>query len=133
MEVKLVLTITRQSDLDSLNAFLKGTSIQSSLLFFTAAPPANIDSKEYADFSYIPNMEFKAFCGAENLNGNGHISIRSAYDIIMEYATGNCLTNNNDIQLNAILSHTLKSDKHNILISELPAILVNLFKKVVLN
>jgi len=133
MEAKLVLTITRQSDLDSLNVFLKGTSIQSSVLFFAAGPSVNLESNDYTDFSYIPNVEFKAFCGPENLNKDGRISIRSAYDLIMEYASGNCLTNHNDIQLNPILSNTLKSDKHTILISELPITLVNLFKKAVLN
>jgi hypothetical protein len=129
MEAKLILTITRQSDLDNLNVFLRGTTIRTSVISYIADSSINLDSKEYHDFNYIPNQEFKAFCGQENLSKDGYISICSAYDIIMEYVKGNSLIFHNCIELNDVLSHALKSDKHNILISEIPTTLIGLFKK----
>jgi len=129
MEAKFVLTITNEEDFDKLTHFLRGTSISANLITFNRTPSLNLSLHEMNEYKYIPNSEFKAFCGSENMNQYGHISLNSAYKVVVNHAKLHNLLFHSHIDLDKTLSEALKSDNHSILISELLIILVNLFTK----
>jgi hypothetical protein len=102
---------------------LKGTTIEAKLLSYIAEPEEETNS-----FKYLPNAAFKVFCGAENLNQAGHISLRAAYDLVLNYAHRHGLYYHTHIDLDKNLAEALNSEKHSILISDLLPTFINLFK-----
>ena len=128
MEAKFVLTVSTQADYELLSKFLNATGIQSKLLSYITEPTVCLSKDEMNTFKYLPSAAFKAFCGAENLNQAGHISLRSAYDLVLDYAQGYGLYHHTHIDLNPVLAEALNSEKHSILISDLLPTFINLFK-----
>ena len=129
MEAKFVLTITNEEDMAKIATFVKETSISANLISYNRAPSLNLSPHEMNEYKYIPNSEFKAFCGSENMNQYGHISLHSAYNVVVNHARIHDLLFHSHIDLDKTLSEALKSDNHSILISELLTMLVNLFTK----
>jgi len=128
MEAKLILTISNKAEYERLGEFLKGTTIQAKLLSYITEPTVSLSDEELRSFKYLPNPGFKAFCGSENLNAQGYISLEAAYNLVLEYGKGNSLYYQTHIDLDRTLAEALNSEKHSILISDLLPTFVSLFK-----
>jgi hypothetical protein len=128
MEAKLILTISNKAEYERLGEFLKGTTIQAKLLSYITEPTVSLSDEELRSFKYLPNPDFKTFCGSENLNAQGYISLEAAYNLVLEYGKGNSLYYQTHIDLDRTLAEALNSEKHSILISDLLPTFVSLFK-----
>ena len=122
-----MLTITSAADYERLNEFLKSTTIKAELISYITESNHGINDQELKTFKYIPTTAFKAFCGTENLNQNGYISLLSAYNLVLDYAHRNSLYFYTHIDLDKPLAEALNSEKHSILISDLLPTFINLF------
>ena len=130
MEIKLTLTISKQNEYELLNEFLKCTTINSKIISYNKDPITSLNIDELNTFNYIPNNEFKNFCGTEYLNQKGYISIHSAFDLLISYTKQHNIYFKTYIDMNETLAKALKSDNHSILISEIPNLLISLFTSV---
>jgi hypothetical protein len=128
METTILLTIKSQADLDALYSFLKTTSIDNKVQTYT---DTSVDEPEFKQYIYSPTSEFKSFCGAENMNKFGHVSLRSAYDLIITYAKNNGLYDYPYIDINVTLRDALGVTEHSISVSDLVPLLKKLFKKII--
>jgi hypothetical protein len=126
MDLKVTLTIHNDYELISLLEFLKGSSITSDYI----PNPLFIDNYEYTKFRYIPTAELKYFCGSENLNQKGCISIQSIVECIIKYAKQNKLLSPLYIELDSKLREILKTELHEIKITSLPSYIMNLLERV---
>jgi hypothetical protein len=129
MEAKLVLTITNKDEYDLLYTFLKGTTIKVDILSYISEPSVNLPNN-INSYSYLPSDEFKNFCGKENLNQFGLISIREAYNFIVDYTKKNNLYKVTHIDTNPILASALKINSYSIPLNDLPNHLMKIFIKV---
>jgi len=127
METIINLTITNNEDLDKLYNFLKGTNIQMKVLHSNMV----LMTSEMKKYDYIPTEEFKNFCGSENLNRDGYISISSAYNFVILYAKQRSIYFPTHIDLDKTLIEVLKTNHHTLKHSELMDIIINLFKRKV--
>jgi hypothetical protein len=130
MEIVLNLTIVKQEEYDNLISYLNQTTIKVKQLSYNVGPTTILNPEEITSFIFIPNNEFKIFVGSENMNQYGYISLRSAYELIINYAKNNSLYFDSYIELNNHLSDALKLDKKSILISELYNHLLHIFRRV---
>ena len=128
METTILLTIKSQSDLDALYSFLKTTTIEYKVQTYTEASVADPEFKQYV---YAPTSDFKSFCGAENMNKFGHVSLQSAYDLIIMYAKNNGLYEYPYIDIDSVLKEALSVNEHSISVSDLVPLLKKLYKKIV--
>jgi hypothetical protein len=126
MEITMFLTITKKEDLSALHEFLKMTSIQAKVVSHTDAEQVEPDLKA---FNYLPTASFKEFCGAENLNKLGHISLESAYNLVLKYTKRRNLFQYPYIDIDSYLSDALNISEHSLLISELMSHLKKTFVK----
>ena len=123
----MLITITRKEDLNALHEFLKMTSIQTKVVSHTDnAEQVEPDLKA---FNYVPTTSFKEFCGAEHLNKLGHISLESAYNLVLTYTKRRSLYQYPCIDIDSHLSEALGIAEHSLLISELMAHLKKIFIK----
>jgi hypothetical protein len=131
MEASFNLTVTNGKDYDALLTFLKTTRIKSTLVRETHSYNSGLELiDDVYTFNQDPNPEFKSFCGHENLNGRGHISLEAAYKIVLDYAMANNLYLISYIELNDVLSKALRSTQSTILTTDIPSTLYNLFTRV---
>ena len=128
METTILLTIKSQADLDVLYSFLKTTSIEHKVQTYTES---SVDEPEFKQYIYAPTSDFKSFCGAENMNKFGHVSLRSAYDLIIMYAKNNGLYDYPYIDIDTVLKEALSVTEHSISTVDLVPLLKKLFKKIV--
>lgn len=126
MEISMLLTITKKEDLTALHEFLKMTSIQTKVVSHTDTEQIEPDLKA---FNYVPTASFKEFCGAEHLNKVGHISLESAYNLVLTYTKRRNLYQYPYIDIDSHLSEALGMAEHSLLISELMAHLKKIFVK----
>ena len=126
MEISMLLTITKKEDLNALHEFLKMTSIQTKVVSHTNTEQVEPDLKA---FNYVPTASFKEFCGAEHLNKIGHISLESAYNLVLTYTKRRNLYQYPYIDIDSHLSEALGMAEHSLLISELMAHLKKIFVK----
>jgi len=131
MEASFNLTITNDKDYTAFLNFLKTTSIKANLIRETHSqhPGLKLLDDVYT-FNQIPNPEFRSFCGHENLNGKGHISLEAAYRLVLDYAMANNLYFISHIELNEVLSKALRSSQATLQITDIPTHLYNLFTRV---
>ena len=122
----MLLTITKKEDLTALHEFLKMTSIQTKVVSHTDTEQIEPDLKA---FNYVPTASFKEFCGAEHLNKVGHISLESAYNLVLTYTKRRNLYQYPYIDIDSHLSEALGMAEHSLLISELMAHLKKIFVK----
>lgn len=122
----MLLTITKKEDLTALHEFLKMTSIQTKVVSHTDTEQVEPDLKA---FNYVPTASFKEFCGAEHLNKVGHISLESAYNLVLTYTKRRNLYQYPYIDIDSHLSEALGMAEHSLLISELMAHLKKIFVK----
>ena len=127
MEISILLTITKKEDLSALHEFLKMTSIQTKVVSHT-------DTAEHIEpdlkaFNYVPTASFKEFCGAEYLNKLGHISLESAYNLVLNYTKRRGQYQYPYIDIDKYLAEALSISEHSLLISNLIAHLKQIFVK----
>ena len=127
MEITMLITITRKEDLNALHEFLKMTSIQTKVVSHTYN--AEQVERDLKAFNYVPTTSFKEFCGAEHLNKLGHISLESAYNLVLTYTKRRSLYQYPCIDIDSHLSEALGIAEHSLLISELMAHLKKIFIK----
>jgi len=125
MDTTVVLKIRSQSDLDALIIFLRGTNIESSISNLEQIDEMNPSSDKCI---YIPTNEFKEFCGKENLNQFGHISLNHAIECVLNYAARKKLTHTAHFNLDSVLREALSIDSNIMLHSTLYTHLRDLFK-----
>ena len=131
MEASFNLTVTNGKDYDALLAFLKTTRIKANLVRETHSYNSGLELiDDVYTFNQQPNPEFKSFCGHENLNGKGHISLEAAYRVVLDYAMANNLYFISHIELNDVLSKALRSTQSTLLTIDIPATLYSLFTRV---
>lgn len=126
MEISMLLTITKKEDLTALHEFLKMTSIQTKVVSHTDVEQVEPDLKA---FNYLPTASFKEFCGAEHLNKVGHISLESAYNLILNYTKRRGQYQYPYIDIDKYLAEALSISEHSLLISELMSHLKKIFIK----
>lgn len=129
METTILLTIKSQADLDALYSFLKMTSIEHKVQTYTET--SVVDDPDFKQYIYSPSSNFKSFCGAENMNRFGHVSLKSAYDLIIMYAKNNGLYDYPYIDIDTVLKEALSVTEHSISTVDLVPLLKKLFKKIV--
>ena len=128
METTILLTVKSQADLDALYSFLKTTSIEHKIQTYNETSVAD---PEFNQYIYAPTSDFKSFCGAENMNKFGHVSLQSAYDLIIMYAKNNGLYDYPYIDIDSVLKDILGLSEHSISACDLVPLLKKLFKKIV--
>jgi hypothetical protein len=129
METTILLTIKSQADLDALYNFLKTTSIEQKVQTYTET--SVVDDPEFNKYIYSPSSDFKSFCGAENMNKFGYVSLQSAYNLIIVYAKNNGLYDYPYIDIDSVLKEALSVNDHSISVSDLAPLLKKLFKKII--
>ena len=128
MDIKITLTIHNEYELKSLLEFLKDSSITSD---YVVNPLYNHNNNpEYSKYIYIPTSEFKHFCGNENLNTRGYVSIDSAMNCILKYGKRNNLLSSLYIELDSNLREALKTELYTMKINILPEHIMSLFERV---
>jgi hypothetical protein len=130
MEAIFTLTVTNDKDYTALLEFLKTTRIKATLIRETHSyhPGLKLIDDVYT-FNQVPNLEFKSFCGHENLNGKGHISLEAAYRLVLDYSMANNLYFITHIELNEVLTRALRSTQATLQITDIPTHLYSLFTR----